>query len=35
MSALVSPGDAALGSTSLDSVAVWVNEGGAGGEVIR
>ena len=25
----------AVGSRSLDNVAVWVNEGGAGGEVIR
>jgi hypothetical protein len=25
----------AVGSWSLDNVAVWVNEGGAGGEVIR
>ena len=30
-----SSGDIALGSMSFDSVAVWVNEGGAGGEVIR
>jgi hypothetical protein len=28
-------GDIALGFTSLDDVAVWLNEGGAGGEVIR
>jgi hypothetical protein len=28
-------GDYAVGSRSLDNVAVWVNEGGAGGEVIR
>jgi hypothetical protein len=25
----------AVGSRSLENVAVWVNEGGAGGEVIR
>jgi hypothetical protein len=25
----------AVGSRSLDNVAVWVNEGGSGGEVIR
>ena len=28
-------GNVAMGSTSFDSVAVWVNEAGAGGEVIR
>ena len=33
----VSPrfGDDAATSTSLNSVASWVNEGGAGGEVVR
>ena len=28
-------GAEAVGSRSLDNVAAWVNEGGAGGEVIR
>ncbi len=28
-------GTEAVGSRSFDSVAVWVNEGGAGGEVVR
>jgi hypothetical protein len=33
----VAPGSGvyAVRSRSLDNVAVWVNEGGAGGEVIR
>jgi len=33
----VSPrsGDDVVGSTLFDSASVWVNEGGAGGEVIR